>query len=158
LNERNKSYSDIKISRIPSGLDAKGKDRTRQDRSIPLRASRSTPCLPLTICKKMKEGIHKAFTIIAKPIFLGSILLWSFMTVHFGYRLITGRELSEAVSKEVERNGIDMALNALFILVCVAFIRMSWQGLRYWPRKYPKFRVASGITDPVDTDNQLTRP
>lgn len=106
----------------------------------------------------MKEGIHKAFTIIAKPIFLASILLWSFMFIHFGFRLITGRELGESAAKEVERNGIDIAVNALFIVLCVAFIRMSWQGLRYWPRRFPKFRLASGITDPVDADNPFNPP
>ena len=105
----------------------------------------------------MKEGIHKAFTIIAKPIFFASILLWLFVFIHFVFRLITGRELGESAAREVERNGIDIAVNTLLIVLCVAFIRMSWQGLRYWPRRFPKFSLASEITDPVDADNPFNR-
>lgn len=80
------------------------------------------------------------------------------MFIHFSFRLITGRELGESVAKEVERNGIDIAVNGLFIVLCVAFIRMSWQGLRYWPKRFPKFSVTSGITDPDDTDNPFNPP
>jgi len=106
----------------------------------------------------MKERIHKAITIVAKPIFLASILLWTFMFIHFGFRLITGRELGESAAREIERNGIDIAVNALFIVLCVAFLRMSWQGLRYWPKRFPKFSLASGITDPDDADNPCNPP
>jgi hypothetical protein len=100
----------------------------------------------------MKKGIHKIFTVVAKPVFVASILLWSLMLIYFGHRLITGRELGESIAKEVERNGMDVAVNALLIVLCVAFIRMSWQGLRYWPKKYPGFSVGSGITDPDNAD------
>jgi len=106
----------------------------------------------------MKEGIHKALTIIAKPIFLASILLWSFLVIHFSFRLVTGRELGESVAKKVERNGVETAVAALFIIISIAFVRMSWQGLRYWPKRYPKVRFDLKCTDPDDADNPFNPP
>jgi hypothetical protein len=100
----------------------------------------------------MKDTIHKVLAVIAKPIFLVSILLWSSFTIHFGYLLATGKQIGESTTNEVERNGVEMVVTALFIIVSIAFIRMSWQGLRYWPKRYPKLRFESKATDPVDGD------
>jgi len=97
----------------------------------------------------MKDTIHTTITIISKPIFLASIFLWSSFVIHFGYLLITGREIGESFASEAERNGVEMVVTALFIIVSIAFIRMSWQGLRYWPKIYPKFRFNSKSTDPA---------
>jgi len=100
----------------------------------------------------MKETIHKVLAVIAKPIFLASILLWSSFAIHFGYLLITGREIGESTSSETERNGVEMVATGLFIIVSIAFIRMSWKGLRYWPKIYTKLRFESKGTDPDGGD------
>lgn len=100
----------------------------------------------------MKVTIHKVLAVMAKPIFLVSILLWSSLTIHFGFLLVTGREIGESASSEVGRNGVEMGITALFVIVSIAFVKMSWQGLRYWPKRYPKVRFDWNGTDPADAD------
>ncbi len=108
----------------------------------------------------MKKILHLRFTaIIAKPIFFASILLWSFFMGHVIYRLVTGHAIGESISGEVKRNGIEMGVHVLFIMLCLAFIRMSWQGLRYWPQKYPKFQfdLNREVSAEDDKQNRHTR-
>lgn len=88
----------------------------------------------------MKEGTNILFTILAKPVFAGSILLWSWFLLNFSFQLITGRQIGEEIEEGIERNPTDIGVLILFIIVSLAFIKMSWEGILYWPKRKPSFR------------------
>ncbi|WP_269524395.1 hypothetical protein [Coraliomargarita parva] len=106
----------------------------------------------------MKGVFQKVSAILSKPIFLLSIVLWFCIAIHVGFHLLAGRVIGESSSIEVERNGTEMLVDVLGLVLSVAFIRLSWQGLCHWPGKYPKFRFEAKGASPIDADRRITRP
>ena len=88
----------------------------------------------------MKKGIHKLFTILVKPVFAGSLLLWSGYLLNFSFQLITGRQLGERIEDGIERNPSEILPLIVFIIISIAFIKMSWEGMLYWPKSKPSNR------------------
>ena len=88
----------------------------------------------------MKEGIHKLFTILAKPIFAGSLLVWLGLLSNFSFQLITGRQMGERIEEGIETNPTEIGVLILFIILSLGFIKMSWEGMLYWPKRKPSFR------------------
>lgn len=90
--------------------------------------------------RRMKVGIHMLCAIFAKPVFAMSLLLWLGFLWDFSFQLIRGRQIGEEIGEGIERNPTEIGVLVLFIILSLAFIRMSWEGLLYWPKRKPSFR------------------
>ena len=101
----------------------------------------------------MKERIHRFFIILSKPIVVGSLILWSVFLINFSFQLITGRPLGEKLEEVTERNPSEIIPLIVFIIFSIAFIKVSWEGMLYWPKHRPNLKPKPNNTEPVDSGN-----
>lgn len=77
--------------------------------------------------------------VLTKPIFALSLFFWCWLLASFGFQLVFGEPGGSDATGKME----NLWFLVLVVILSLAFIKLSWEGLLYWPGRRPRLRAKS---------------